>query len=131
MFRLSVTDGTAAAEELWASKSMKNYFSTSILHQGHIFGFNNTMLTCMDFETGDVTWRQRGFNKGSVLMADGKLIILGERGMLALAEASPEEYTEISSVPVFEGKSWTVPTVAGGKIFLRNEEELACLNLKP
>lgn len=131
LFKLSVTDGAATAEELWASKSMKNYFSTSILHEGHIYGFNNTMLTCMDFETGDVTWRQRGFNKGSVLMADGKLIILGERGTLALAETSAEEYMEISSVPIFEGKSWTVPTVAGGKMFLRNEEELVCLNLKP
>lgn len=131
LFHLSVTDGVAAAEELWDSKSMKNYFSTSVLHNGYLYGFNNTMLTCMEFDTGDVAWRQRGFNKGSVLMADGKLIILGERGTLALAKASAEDYEEISRVGIFEGKCWTVPTVAGGKLFLRNEEELVCLNLKP
>jgi len=85
----------------------------------------------MAFDTGDVIWRERGFNKGSVLLADGKLIILGERGTLALAEVSVEDYEEISRVGIFEGKSWTVPTVAGGKLFLRNEEQLVCLNLKP
>lgn len=130
LFRLSVTGGVATAEELWDSKSMKNYFSTSVLHNGYLYGFNNTMLTCMAFDTGDVIWRERGFNKGSVLLADGKLIILGERGTLALAEVSVEDYKEISRVGIFEGKSWTVPTVAGGKLFLRNEEELVCLNLK-
>ena len=131
LFELSANNGVAEAKELWDSKSMKNYFSTSVLHNGHLYGFNNTMLTCMEFETGDVTWRARGFNKGSVLLADGKLIILGERGTLALAETSLEEYKEISRVEAFDGKTWTVPTVAGGKLFLRNEEELVCLNLKP
>ena len=131
LFELSANNGVAEAKELWDSKSMKNYFSTSVLHNGHLYGFNNTMLTCMEFETGDVTWRARGFNKGSVLLVDGKLIILGERGTLALAEISPKEYKEISRVEIFDGKTWTVPTVAGGKLFLRNEEELVCLNLKP
>lgn len=130
LFHLSVTDGVATAKELWDSKSMKNYFSTCVLHNGYLYGFNNTILTCMEFDTGDVAWRQRGFNKGSVLLADGKLIVLGERGTLALAQASAEDYEEISRVGIFEGKSWTVPTVAGGKLFLRNEEELVCLDLE-
>jgi len=131
LFELGITDGVATARELWDSKSMKNYFSTSVLHEGFIYGFNNTLLTCMELETGDVTWRERGFNKGSVLLADGKLIILGERGTLALAGVSSEEYREISRVRILDGKTWTVPTVACGRLFLRNEEELICLNLKP
>jgi outer membrane protein assembly factor BamB len=130
LFSLSVKDGTPVAEELWTSRDMKNYFSTSVLIDGHVYGFNSTMLTCLEFETGDVLWRQRGFNRGSLMAADGKLIVLGERGDLALAKASPEGYEELGNFPLFEGKSWTVPILAGGKLFVRNEEELVCLKVK-
>jgi outer membrane protein assembly factor BamB len=131
MFKLSVKDGVPAAELLWKSRNMKNNFSTCVLFDGHLYGFNDRFLTCIEFDSGDVQWRERGFNHGSLLLADGKLIIAGERGTLALAEASPEAYREISSFRVFEGKWWTVPTLAGGKLFVRNDEELVCLNLKP
>lgn len=131
MFKLSAPGGTAAMEELWASMDMKNYFSTSVLVDGHLYGFNNTMLSCMNFQTGEATWRQRGFNKGSLMFADGKLIVLGERGTLALVEASPEEYKELATLEIFDGRTWTVPTLAGGRLFLRNDQELICLSLKP
>jgi hypothetical protein len=85
----------------------------------------------MDFQTGDVKWKQRGFSRGSLLAADGKLIVYGERGTLALAEISPRQYKEISQAPVFDDKTWTVPTLSGGRLFLRNEKELTCLNLEP
>ncbi len=131
MFALKAADGKPSAQLLWANKNMKNYFSTSVLIDGHLYGFNNTMLTCMSFQTGEVLWRQRGFNKGSLIAADGKLIVYGERGTLALAEVSPQEYREISRTEVLPGRTWTVPTLAEGKLFLRNEEELVCLKLKP
>lgn len=130
LFSLTVEDGKPGAEELWTSRDMKNYFSTSLLIDGRVYGFNSTMLTCMDFQTGDVLWRERGFNRGSLLAADGKLIILGERGALALAKASPQGYEELARYQLFEGKSWTVPTLSAGKLFVRNEEELVCLKLK-
>lgn len=131
LFALSAPGGVPAAELLWKSKDMKNYFSTCVLLDGYLYGFNNTLFTCMEFETGDVQWRERGFNRGSLLAADGKLIIYGERATLALAEASPEQYQEISNVEVLDGKTWTVPTLAHGKLFVRNEEEMVCLDLKP
>jgi outer membrane protein assembly factor BamB len=130
LFELSAAGGAAKADKRWANKNMKNYFSTCVLLDGHLYGFNNTLLTCMEFSTGEVRWRQRGFNRGSVLAADGKLIVLGERGTLALADASPEQYKEISRVEgILEAKTWTVPTLAGGRLFLRNEKELLCLRL--
>jgi len=129
MFSLRVEDGKPVAEELWASRDMKNYFSTSVLYEGHIYGFNSTILTCLDFETGEPLWRERGFNRGSLLVADGRLIILGERGDLALAKATSEGYQELGKFQLFEGKSWTVPTLADGKLFVRNEEEMVCLKV--
>ncbi len=132
LLELSADGDAATAEELWASKNMKNYFSTSVLLDGHLYGFNNTLLTCMDFATGEVRWRQRGFNRGSVLAADGKLIILGERGTLALAEVSAEQYKEISRVEeILEAQTWTVPTLADGRLYLRNEKEMVCLKVGP
>jgi len=130
MLELSAKDGKAETKLLWANKDMKNYFSTCVLVEGHLYGFNNTMLACMDFETGEVSWKQRGFNRGSVLAADGKLLIYGERATLALAEISPREYKEISRAEVLSDRTWTVPTVSGGRLFLRNEKDLACLSLQ-
>ncbi len=130
LFELAAAGGTPVAKPLWATKDMKNYFSTSVLSGGHLYGFDNTVLACMEFATGEIKWRQRGFNRGTVLVADGKLLVLGERGTLALAELSPAKYTEISRFDVFDGKSWTVPTVAGGRLLVRNEEEIACFDLR-
>ena len=69
------------------------------------------------------------FRKGSLTLADGHLIILGEKGKLALAEASTEAYREKSSAQVLEGRCWTVPTLADGKLYVRNQEEMVCLNM--
>ena len=72
---------------------MKNYFSTSVLIDGYLYGFNDTKLACVDFNTGKPKWRRAGrpnnrFNRGSLLAADGKLIVLSD-AVLALAEISP------------------------------------------
>lgn len=130
MFELSSPGGKPQAKLLWENKDMKNYFSTCVLVDGHLYGFNNTMLACMDFQTGESKWRQRGFNRGSVLLADGKLIVLGERATLALVKPSPDKYEEISKAQVLGDKTWTVPTVAGGRLFIRDEKELVCFDLK-
>jgi outer membrane protein assembly factor BamB len=75
-------------------------------------------------------WNQRDFGHGSILPADGKLIILGEKSQLALAEISPEAYKEISRAELITGKTWTIPTIANGKMYVRNEKEIVCVDLK-
>lgn len=131
MFKLSAAGGKPTAELLWANRNMKNYFSTSVLVDGYLYGFNNTRLVCMDFETGESKWNESGFNRGSLFYADGKLIIYGERGTLAVAEANPNEYQELASAEIMDGRTWVVPTLADGRLYVRGEEELACLKLKP
>ena len=78
----------------------------------------------------DTLWRVGGFNKGSLVAADGKLIIFGERGNLALAEASPEEYREISQFQLFNSLTWIAPSLANGRLYVRDEAELVCLDLR-
>ncbi len=126
-----IADGNGIGiEETWKSRVMKNHFNSSVLQDGYLYGFDNAILTCIEANTGEEQWRQRGFGKGSLLLADGYLIILGEGGKLALVEANPSEYKEKARFQLFDDKCWTVPTLAGGKLYLRNQKEMVCLDLR-
>ncbi len=118
-----------SVEEIWKSKAMKNVINSSVFYGKHIYGFDNNVLACVDALTGEKKWRIRGFQRGSLIAADGHLIVLGERGKLSLVEASPVKFKEISSVQILDGICWTNPSLANGKLYLRNQKEIVCLNL--
>lgn len=120
--------GGSAPEEVWKSRGMKNQFSSSVLHNGVIYGFDDTTFKAIDVATGKDRWRQRGFGHGSLLLADGHLAVLSDRGKLALVEATPAAYKEKGSVEILSGKCWTAPTLANGKLYVRNEEQLVALD---
>jgi outer membrane protein assembly factor BamB len=129
--KVEADGGGLKARRVYETTKMCNHFSTCVLYKEHLYGFTDPgILTCMEFRTGKVRWQERGFKKGSLTLADGHLIILGEEGLLALAEATPQEYREKGRVQVFEGKCWTVPVLANGKLYLRDETTVKCLELK-
>jgi outer membrane protein assembly factor BamB len=130
LFQLSASGGKPTVEKVWANKEMKNYFATSVLWEGYLYGFDNNKFACQDLKTGKVKWRASGFNRGSLIIADGKLIILGMSGNLALAEPSPQAFKSISKFQFSTERTWTVPTVSGGRLYVRDEKELACYSLK-
>ncbi len=115
---------------LWESNVMQNHFSTAIFYNGFIFGMDQTILKCIKASNGEELWRKSGFGEGSLILADGKLIVLGSRGRLALVHAAPDRYREISNARVLRGRSLTPPALAYGKLYLRNEREMICLDLK-
>ncbi|MDE0186459.1 MAG: PQQ-binding-like beta-propeller repeat protein [Candidatus Poribacteria bacterium] len=123
------SDGKLSVSEMWRSRVMKNHFASSILHEGYLYGFDDGTLKCIEANTGEEQWRKRGFRKGSLIYADGHLIVLGESGNLALVKASHTEYIEVAQTQIFDGRCWTAPSVSGGKLYLRNNEELVCLDL--
>jgi outer membrane protein assembly factor BamB len=98
---------------------MRNQLNASVYWEGHLYGFDESMLKCLNFNTGEEKWRKRGLGKGSLMLAGDKLIILSERGTLVIAEATPDEYQEISQAQVLEGRCWTVPVLADQKIYCR------------
>lgn len=122
--------GGISVTEVWKSRVMKNHFNSSVLQGDYLYGFDNAILTCIEANTGEEQWRQRDFGKGSLLLADSHLIILGEGGKLALVEATPGEYKEKARFQLFEDKCWTVPTLAGGQLYLRTQKEMVCLDLR-
>jgi outer membrane protein assembly factor BamB len=122
-------DGTAA-RRVYETRRMSNHFATCVRLGDQLYGFSEKLLVCMDVQTGKVRWNQRGFDKGSLTVADGKLIILGEYGRLAVAEPTPDEYREIASFQFSENKCWTVPVVADGRLYLRDEHRIACYDFR-
>ena len=131
LFELEPTAAGTRVTELWTHPKMRNQFSSSIYHEGHIYGFDNATLKCLDARTGEEKWAVReGFGHGSLTLADGHLYVLGDRGKLALVEATPDGFREKSAFQALSGKCWTVPTLAGGRLYLRNEKELVALDVR-
>ena len=129
LFRIVAQGQSLRATEVWRTRGMKNQFSSSIYKDGHLYGFDNAILRCLDASTGEERWKARGFGHGSLTYADGHLIVLGDRGNLALVEATPAEYREKATAQPLTGKCWTVPTLAGGRLYLRNEREVVALEV--
>ncbi len=116
---------------VWQNKKLCNFFNTSVLSSGFVYGFDDDILVCLDANTGKVAWDQEDLGKGSLLLSDGKLIILSEQGELVIAEASSEGFKEISRAQVVGTKCWTVPVLANGRIYCRNEKgTVVCVDVK-
>jgi len=130
LFRIKDDGSTATVEELWKQPAMRNHFSSSIVRDGHVYGFDNATLKCIKLEDGSLAWAKRGLGKGALAYADGRLLVLSDQGRLSLVEASPEGYVESGSVQALEGRCWTAPTVAGGRVYLRNHAEMVAYDLR-
>jgi len=132
LFRIA--DNKPAA--VWENKEMRNQFSSSVLWQDHIYGFDgntgkNVPLRCLEFATGKETWTQEVEGMGSLTASDGKLIYMTQAGELVIAGANPQRYEEIGRAAVLSGKCWTVPVLAGGRIYARNAAgDVVCVNVK-
>jgi outer membrane protein assembly factor BamB len=120
----------ATVREVWNNRLMKNHFSSSVLYEGYIYGFDNASLKCLAAETGEQKWVQRGYGKGSLIAADGLLYVLSDQGELLLAEATPEGFREKGRVQVLQGRSWTAPVLSHGRLYLRNDKEMIVLDVQ-
>ena len=126
-----ITSATSVtAKILWKSNVMKNHFSTVVLHDNHLYGTDRYILKCIEATSGEEKWAARGFGEGSLILADGHHVVLGTYGDLALVEATSLRYNEVARAKPLRGKCYTPPTLANGRLYLRNESEMVCLELK-
>ncbi|MFO7998910.1 MAG: PQQ-binding-like beta-propeller repeat protein [Bacteroidales bacterium] len=116
-------------EEVFNTSAMKNDWSSSVYHDGHIYGFHLASLQCISVEDGKRLWGKRGLGKGSLILIGDKLLALSDLGVLTMLEASPQGYIEMGSVEAIEGRSWTAPSYANGRIYVRNHTQMACFEL--
>jgi outer membrane protein assembly factor BamB len=120
----------AGIQPVWSNKNMRNHFNACVLWQGHLYGFDEGQLRCLDVITGAVKWSTPTYGKGSLMVADAKLILYGERGRLGLAEASPAGFRELAAAQVLGGNStWAPPVLSNGRIYCRSGTDLVCLDV--
>ena len=117
--------------EVWRNIRMKNRQSSSVLHDGFIYGLDEGILACLDASTGALKWKGGRYGHGQVLLAGGHLVVITEEGELVLVAATPEKLQEVARVPAIEGETWNVPAFADGILLVRNTEEMAAFNLRP
>jgi outer membrane protein assembly factor BamB len=131
LLKLSVNGGTINATEVYFSREMRNHYCSSVLQDKHVYGFSSGILTAMDLMTGEVAWRDRSVGKGQLILAQGLLYLQGETGTIALAEATPQAYKEISRFEFGRGQYplWTLPVIAGGRLYLRDQSKLVCYKI--
>lgn len=116
---------------LWQNKKLRTQINTAVYHEGFIYGFDEDVLTCLDMKSGKPTWEQEDLGKGSLMLADGKLIILSEQGELVIATPNSEGFKEIARTQVLGPKCWTVPVLANGRIYCRNAAgNVVCVDVK-
>lgn len=120
---VEITDNEA--KKVFTSVNMKNHFSSSVYHDGYIYGFSNALFRCVSAETGELKWSKIKLGKGSLILVNDKLLVLSDKGLLKLVETNPEAYTELGSFQAIDGKSWTAPSYGNGHVYVRNLTQIA------
>jgi hypothetical protein len=120
-------------EELWKTRKIQFYHVTSVNVGDYVFGSTGGQaphfFSAINMNTGKIAWRKRGFSKATVVYADGRLILLDEEGTLGLASATPEALTVHSKYKLFDDTAWTVPTVVGSTMYVRDKHKIMALDL--
>jgi outer membrane protein assembly factor BamB len=130
LIQVSSAGETFTVRELWRTNRMKNQFTSSVHHDGFIYGLDESILACLDASSGALKWKGGRYGYGQVMLADGHLIVTTEDGELALVRATPERHVEIARFPVLEGRSWNHPAMADGYLLIRNINEMAAFDLR-
>jgi outer membrane protein assembly factor BamB len=129
LLEITGRDGRFSARPVWENRNLKSRFNSAVLHEGHIYGFDEGIFACLDARTGERTWKAGRYGYGQVLLAGGHLIVTTESGDLVLLRAAPERHEELARFAAVEGKTWNHPAISEGILLVRNTREMAAFRL--
>jgi outer membrane protein assembly factor BamB len=122
-----------STETKWEASAFKPYYNDFVIHNGYLYGFQSGLFLCLNLEDGSIQWKERGYDNGQVMLLPDQnlLVVLTEKGAVALVNADPKKRTEVARFQAIQGKTWNHPVIAHGKLFVRNGVEMACFQLNP
>lgn len=124
--------GGPTVEERWFNPRIRIHFWNAMLRDGHVYasiGGQASVLAAVELATGEIVWRERGFSQANLLQVGERTLLLDEKGELALVDLGPDGMTVHARTTLFEGTTWTVPTLLGSRLHVRDKSEIACLEL--
>lgn len=132
LLELKAEGKSTSAREVYFTRDMQNHHGGVVLVGGQLYGFSDSILTCIDFATGEPRWRERSVGKGSLIAADGKLFLLSESAVVGLVEATPAGYRELGRFTIERDSrpSWAHPALADGRLYIRNGDAIYCYDVK-
>jgi outer membrane protein assembly factor BamB len=132
LLALRAQNGEVRAQEVYFTRDMQNHHGGVVVVNGYLYGFHNAILTCLEFATGKVMWRNRSVGKGSLAYADGSLYLLSENNVVGLADANPAAYRETGRFRIADQgwPSWAHPVVSGGRLYIRDQGILTAYNIR-
>lgn len=132
LLNLTVQNGEVAATEAYFTREMRNHHGGVVLVDGYLYGYSDAILTCLEFTTGKMMWRDRSVGKGTVTYADGHLYLQSENNIVGLAEATPSGYREKGrfEIPDKGLPSWAHPVISDGRLYVRNQDTLLVYDIK-
>ncbi len=118
------------ARELWRTNRMKNNISSSVYHDGFIYGLDSGILACIDAANGELKWKTGRYGDGQTLLASGHLVITTDEGEVVLVRATPEGHQETGRTKAVEGRTLNHPALVDGFLLVRNGAQMAAFDLR-
>jgi len=130
LFEMSSAGDRIELKEIWRSKVLLNKFQSCVLYEGYLYTSDQKSMKCVKFATGEKKWEVRRVKHSPMMIADGYIIMLTEKGELRIGKASPEGFTAVTTADILSGKCWSVPVLANGRLYARNLERVVCFDLR-
>jgi outer membrane protein assembly factor BamB len=117
----------------WFQRTLRPYYNDAVRLGDHVFGFDQDIFTCVSLKDGKRRWRAGRYGSGQVLLLETQklLVVQAENGEVVLVDADPSQQRERGRFTPLTEKTWNHPVVVGGRLYVRNDRELACFDLTP
>ncbi|MEK6799162.1 MAG: PQQ-binding-like beta-propeller repeat protein [Planctomycetota bacterium] len=130
LHKLAVAGDKLESQVVWHSEVLLSKFQSSVLYKGKLYGCDQRAMKCVDFLTGKEEWTVGHVPNGTVLVADGHLVVLTEKGQLQIGPVSSSGFEPTTRADVLDGRCWSIPVLDDGRLYVRNLERVKCFKLR-